>query len=40
LPNFYLKKKDLIGFFKIEPRHPDGLKKQIWVEKTSNGSPV
>jgi len=27
LPNFYLKKTDLIGFFKIKPRHPDGLKK-------------
>jgi len=41
LPNLYLKKKtDLIGFFKIKPRHPDGLKKtQIWVEKSSNGSP-
>jgi len=25
---FYLKKKtDLIGFFKIKPRHQDGLKK-------------
>ena len=27
LPNFILKKTDFIGFFKIRPRHPDGLKK-------------
>jgi len=36
---FIFEKTDLIGFFKIKPRHPDGLKKQIWVEKPSNGSP-
>ena len=40
LPNLYLHKKtDLTGFVKIKPRHQDGLKKQIWVEKPSNGSP-
>ena len=27
LPNFILKKTDLIGFFKIKPRHPDELRK-------------
>ena len=36
---FILKKTDLIRFVKINPRHPDRLKKQIWVEKPSNGSP-
>jgi len=36
---FYLKKKtDLIGFFKIKPRHPDEQKKQIWVEKPAMGA--
>jgi len=41
LPSFILQKNlDLIGFFKIKLRHPDGLKKtQIWVKKNSNGSP-
>ena len=35
------KNPDLIGFFKIKPRHPDGLKiTQIWVDKNSNGSPA
>jgi len=41
LPNFCLKKNsDLIGFFKIKPRHPDGLTKprRGW-KKNSNGSP-
>jgi len=29
----------LIGFLKIKPRHPDGLKKtHIWVEKTAMGA--
>jgi len=27
LQNFILRKTDFIGFFKIKPRHPDGLKK-------------
>jgi len=38
---FSIKKTDLTGVFIIKPSHPDGLKKtQIWVEKTSNGSPA
>jgi len=33
---FILKKTDLTGFFKIKPRHPDGLKKKhIWVKQTA-----
>ena len=37
---FILKNPDLIGFFKIEPRHPDGLKKsKIWVEKKQQWEP-
>ena len=36
LPNFFLFER----IFQIKPRHPTGLKKQIWVEKPGNGSPV
>ena len=35
-----LKIPDLIGFFKIKSKHPDGLKKRDLGGKTSNGSPV
>ena len=35
------KNPDLIGFFKIKSKHPDGLKKRdLGEKKTSNGSPV
>ena len=39
LPNFYLKKTDLIGFFKIKPRHPDRLKKTDLGGRTQQWEP-
>jgi len=37
---FILKKTDLTGFFKIKPRHPDGLKKTYLGETNSSGNPA
>jgi len=34
------KQTDLTQFFIIKPRHPGGLKKQIWVEKNTVGALV
>jgi len=40
LANFYLQKNpDLIGFFKIKPRHPNGLKKTDLGEKKQRWEP-
>jgi len=38
--SFTSKNPDLIRFFKIKPRHPDGIKKTDLGEKNSNGSPA